>query len=336
MLARPGLRKGSLSFDPGLVQEFQQQLSGATSVLIGTHLNPDGDALGSALALSFYLWSEGIKNEVLCHHPAPPNLQFLPGVGKVRQTPTQDGHDLGIVVDLEAMHRLGSTAQYLEAMPRLVVIDHHVPMESPGDVRIVDTSSAATAQILCELFARLDANFTPEIATCLLTGIVTDTGSFRFRNTTPESLTWAAKLIEAGGNINLISEEVFQRKPLSGVRLLGQTLEALQLEEEERLAYSTLVVEDFEAADARDEDTEGFVNELLSISTVKVAALFREPKRGRVRVSLRSRGDLDVAAVAQEVGGGGHRNAAGCSFEASMEEALDIVLPRLRACLASS
>lgn len=325
-----------MGFEAGLIQEFEAQLSGASSVLIGTHLNPDGDALGSALALSHYLWSEGIKNEVLCHHPAPYNLQFLPGVSKVRQSPTQEGHDLGIVVDLDAMHRLGSTAQYLEAMPRLVVIDHHVPMESPGDVRIVDTGAAATAQILCELFARLNATVTPEMATCLLTGIVTDTGSFRFRNTSPQSLTWAAKLIEAGGDINLISEEVFQRKPLSSARLLGHTLETMQLELEGRVAYSTIDLNDFEAAEARDEDTEGFVNELLSIYSVQVAALFREPNRGRIRVSLRSRGDLDVAAVAQEIGGGGHRNAAGCAFDATMDEALDIVLPRLRACLESS
>lgn len=325
-----------MSFEAGLVEEFQAQLSGASSVLIGTHLNPDGDALGSALALSFYLWSEGIKNEVLCHHPAPYNLQFLPGVNKVRQTPTQGGHDLGIVVDLDAMHRLGSTAQYLEQMPRLVVIDHHVPMESPGDVRIVDTRAAATAQILCELLARLDATITPEMATCLLTGIVTDTGSFRFRNTTPDSLQWAAKLIEAGANLNQISEEVFQRKPLSSVRLLGHTLESLRLEMDDRLAYGTLVFEDFEIADAKDEDTEGFVNELLSIQSVQAAALFREPMRGRIRVSLRSRGDIDVAAVAQSIGGGGHKNAAGCSFDGSMDEALNSLLPRLRACLESS
>lgn len=325
-----------MSFEAGLVEQFQAQLSGASSVLIGTHLNPDGDALGSALGLSHYLWSEGIKNEVLCHHPAPYNLQFLPGVARVRQTPTQEGHDLGIIVDLDAFHRLGSTAQFFEQMPRLVVIDHHVPMESPGDVRIVDTTAAATAQILCELFARLQANVTPEMATCLLTGIVTDTGSFRFRNTSPESLSWAAKLIEAGGNINLISEEVFQRKPLSSMRLLGKMLESMQLEMEDRIAFGTIDYDDFQISEAKDEDTEGFVNELLSVHTVQVAALFREPTRGRIRVSLRSRGNLDVAAVAQAVGGGGHRNAAGCAFDATMDEALEVVLPRLRACLESS
>ncbi len=328
--------ENTLTFDPSIAEQFREQLNGATSVLIGTHLNPDGDALGSALAVSHYLWGQGIKNEVLNHHSAPHNLKFLPGVSRIRQQPIHDGHDLGIIVDLDAIHRLGSMAQYFETIPQLIVIDHHVPVESPGDLRIVDTNAAATALILCRLFEQLGATISPEMATCLLTGIVTDTGSFRFRNTSPESLVWAANLIQAGGDINRVCEEVFQRKPLSSVRLLGHMLDRMELDCADRLAFGTISVADFEYARARDEDTEGFVNELLSIETVEIAALFRETSPLKVRVSLRSRANLDVAEVAQEMGGGGHRNAAGCSFDTTLDEAVDILIPRLRACLASS
>lgn len=320
---------------PGIAEAFQQRIEGASSVLIGTHLNPDGDALGCALAVSHWLDGLNIPNEVLCHHAPPANLEFLPGVSRIRQVPTGN-HDLGIIVDLDSMDRLGSTAPYFEGLPGLIVVDHHVPHEAPGDLRIVDTDAPATAVILCRLLFALDSNVTPEIAVCLLTGIVTDTGSFRFRNTTAEALAVSARLLEQGADINLVSEEVFQRKPLSSARLLGEMMEHLQIEVNNRLCYSVLRFEDFAETGAKDEDTEGFVNELLSIQTVQIAALFREAKPGRVRVSLRSRGNYDVAEVARGVGGGGHRNAAGCSFETSIEEAVELLLPRMRACLASS
>ena len=323
-----------MTLAPGLTEAFQNKIAAASSVLIGTHLNPDGDALGSALALSHWLDGEGIPNEVLCHHAPPANLEFLPGVDRIRQQPLGT-HDLGVVLDLDSTDRLGSTACFFEDMP-FIVIDHHVPHEAPGDLRIVDTNAPATAVILSRLLFSMDAKVTPAIATCLLTGIVTDTGSFRFRNTTSEALAISARLLELGGDINLVSEEVFQRKPLSSARLLGYMLEGMQIESSERLAYGVLEFDDFAETGAKDEDTEGFVNELLSIETVQIAALFRESKPGRIRVSVRSRGDYDVSAVARELGGGGHRNAAGISFEASMEEAVSLVLPRLRGCLASS
>jgi len=316
-------------------RQFQQELSGASSVLIGTHLNPDGDALGSALAMSHYLSDQGIRNEVLCHHVPPYNLEFLPGVSRIRQAPTGKDFELAIVLDLDSLERLGSAEQYFTNVPRMVVIDHHVPHEAPGDLRIVDTDSPATALILSRLLFEMEGDVTPDIATCLLTGIVTDTGSFRFRNTTPEALSVSARLLELGGNINLVSEEIYQRKPLASVRLLGFLLERMQLECDGRICYGMLTFEDFQTTNAQDEDTEGFVNELLSINTVQISALFSESKRGRVRVSLRSRSDYDVAAVAREVGGGGHRNAAGCSFEAGLEEAREILIPRLRDCLES-
>jgi bifunctional oligoribonuclease and PAP phosphatase NrnA len=318
-----------------LAPKFLREIQSASSILIGTHLNPDGDALGSALALSHYLDSLAISNEVVCHHAAPKNLQFLPGVQRIRQVPRQEKHDLGIVVDLDSLERLGSTEPYFAQCPRTVFIDHHVPHDAPGDLRIVDTAAPATAVILTRLFNELGVEITPEIATCLLTGIVTDTGSFRFRNTTPEALSLSAALLEQGGDINKVSEEIFQRRPLAGARLLGFTLERMELACRDRLCWSVITNDIFDATGAQDEDTEGFVNELLSITTVQIAALFREPKPGKVRCSLRSRGNCDVAAVARMFGGGGHKNAAGCTFDESVEEAVAKVIQELKTCLES-
>lgn len=325
-----------MSVAKDLAPQFYAELTRASSVLIGTHLNPDGDALGSALALSHLLDELGIYNEVLNHHAPPANLEFLPGVSRVRQEPRREKFDLCVVLDLDSMDRLGNVEPFFGGCTRLVVVDHHIPHQAPGDLRIVDTSASATAAILTEMMIETGVRITPDIATCLLTGIVTDTGSFRFRNTTVEALTLAARLLELGGDINLVSEEIFQRKPLSSARLLGFMLERMVLEADDRIAYSVLDFNDFEVTGARDENTEGFVNELLSIRTVQIAALIREPKPGRIRISLRSRGNFDIAEVARQFGGGGHKNAAGCAFDGNPEDAVTGLVPRLRACLESS
>lgn len=319
-----------------LAVQFKAEIGEVSSVLIGTHLNPDGDALGSALALSHFLNGLGIANEVLNHHAAPRNLQFLPGVERLRQQPKHEKYDLGVLLDLDSLDRLGNMEPYFQGCSRIVVIDHHVPHEAPGDLRIVDTSASATALILTRLLLEIDAKITPEMATCLLTGIVTDTGSFRFRNTTPEALSLSAVLLERGGDINRVSEEIFQRKPLSSTRLLGHMLDTMRLDCENQLAWGVLSLSDFEHAYARDEDTEGFVNEMLFIDSVQIAAILREPKPGKVRCSIRSRGDLDVAAVARGFGGGGHKNAAGCTFDLRLDEAEALLIERLKRCLESS
>lgn len=319
-----------------LAHQFAGVLNSSRKVLIGTHMNPDGDTIGSALALSHYLDSLGKPNDVVCHNEVPSNLRFLPGVERIKQGTEATDHDLALIVDMDSLERLGSLQFIFERLPRSVVLDHHVPHEAPGDLRLVDTDASATAVILANTLFAMEATITKEMATCLLTGIVTDTGSFRFRNTNPEALSVAARLIEQGGDINQVSEEIYHRKPYSSVKLLGHMLDTMHLECDERLCWGALAMEDFWNASASDTDTEGFVNELLAIKTVQIAALLREHKPLRIRVSLRSRGDYDVAAVAREFGGGGHHNAAGCSFECPLSEAADMVVERLKKCLASS
>jgi phosphoesterase RecJ-like protein len=323
----------SLELSPAGV--LQREIEQAKRIVIGTHLNPDGDALGSALAMSHYL--DGIHKDhaLVCHHPAPRNLEFLPGIERVQQS-AEGEFDLGIILDLDAYDRLGDTAPIFDRCPRTIVIDHHVPIQKPGDVRIIDTTAAATALILGRLFREMGAEFTPAISTCLLTGIVTDTGSFRYRNTSAEALSLSAFLLEHGGDINKVSEEIFQRKPLGGTRLLGHMLDTMRLAAENRIAYGVLTQADFADTGALDQDTEGFVNEMLFIDTVQIAALLREVSEGTIRCSIRSRNHLDVAAVARIFGGGGHKNAAGCTFYTSVPDAETQLVKELQRCLAFS
>lgn len=316
--------------------EFRSLVQKAESVLIGTHLNPDGDALGSALAVAHYLDQIGVANELVCNNLAPYNLEFLPGRERIRLG-TEREHQLGVIVDLDSLDRLGRTRPSFERCEKLIVIDHHVPHSSPGDLRIVDPEVPATAVLIANLVVTLGADITADMATCLLTGIVTDTGSFRYRNTTPEALHLTAMLLEKGGDIVRVCEEVYQRKPLASVKLLGKTLDNFQISEDERLAWSTLSAQDFAEAGAMEQHTEGLVNELLFINTVQIAALIRQPQEGKVvRASIRSRENFDVTVAARKFDGGGHRNAAGCTFDVSLAEAERLLVAALRECLESS
>lgn len=319
-----------------LIRQFESEIAQADSILIGTHRNPDGDAIGCALALSMYLQSLGKHHEIVCHNPPAYNLEFLPQIELIKRRPEGENFDLGIVVDLDSLDRLGDLEPFISACKRTVVIDHHVPHEAPGDLRIVDTQAPATAVILARLLMALNTEMSPEMATCLLTGVITDTGCFRFPNTTPEALHLAAKLLESGGRIEQINEEVFQRRPLASVRLQGIMLAKMQLTADDRICWSILDTKDFEMTGSGDEETEGFVNELLAIKSVQISVLLREHRPGRVRISIRSRSTYDVAEVAREFGGGGHRNAAGCSWDATGEEAANQLIPRLIQCLESS
>jgi phosphoesterase RecJ-like protein len=187
------------------------------------------------------------------------------------------------------------------------------------------------------LLRALRVPLTPEIATCLLTGIVTDTFSFKFPNTTPRTLRIAAHLQQCGANISEINEQVFETRSFSAVKLLGLALATLKRTDDGRIAWAVIPRRAFEEAGAREEETEGIVNFIRSIHGVQVAMLLREsPHRNKIRVSLRSRGAINVAQIAQQFGGGGHENAAGCTLEMSLSEAEQALLQEVQKWMACS
>lgn len=315
--------------------KLHAELLAAGSVRIATHVNPDGDALGCSLALLHAVRAMGVRAELLCNNPAPLNLVFLPGSNEIRFEPVETPPDLGLVVDLNVLHRLGKVAPWMEECRQMAVIDHHEPGEGLGDFSYVNAREAACAMMVFDVLKQWKVEITPVMATCLLTGIVTDTGSFRFPNTSERSMHLAAELIGLGADISKIGEEVYQKRDLAAVKLESAMLDRMKLEVNGRLCWSYLTHEDFQASGGSDEHTEGLVNDLLSINTVGVAVLFREPKQGKIRCSLRSRREYDVASIAQGFGGGGHRNAAGCTFEEDMTSATDKLIGTLRKCLES-
>lgn len=327
------------------VDQLNDALSRANSILVVTHLHPDGDAIGSSLALAEGLEQIGKTVEVCCADPVPENLRFLKGWERIIVArdfyPTQDSPDpvlpqffqspdLAIMTDLSAPKRLANSQRLVEKAKSLAIIDHHEMGEDvPLGIWVIEPNQPATAMLLYDIFPKMGIKINQSMAQALLTGIATDTGCFRFPNTNSESLHAAAELVKLGANLSQINEEIWEKRPLPAAKLLTKALTNAKLTCEGKVAISFLTLDDFQETGALDEHSEGIVNEIGRVETVRVFALLREPKRGKVRVNVRSRGEIDVAAVCRLFGGGGHKLAAGCTFESDIESAMNTLLPEL-------
>lgn len=322
------------------VKQLRDALDSARLIVISGHTGPDGDTVGACLALHLALKERGKRSQVLFHDPVPKNLLFLPAsseVGRVEEGFQLDGDaDLAVVMDLAAPDRLGRARPIVEAAKLVAIVDHHEPNgDQFGDIRFVDPTASATCLILYRILKMMQWPISPAIAQCLLAGIATDTGNFAFPNTTPETLRAAADLVERGADLATINEEVWNKRTPAAMTLLGIILSRREMHCSGRVSMSYLLSEDYLAAGATDEDTEGAVNELLRVEGTVVAALVREARPGRVRVSVRSRGDYDVAEVCRRFGGGGHKNAAGCSLDGTYDEVRERILDALKQCVGS-
>lgn len=319
------------------LQQAAQVLQGAGSVVLACHLNPDGDTLGCALALQAALEAQGKRVLTLSSDGVPEIYRFLPGAEKVLSRTEQRGFDAAVVCDTGMPERIGQAQEAVLSARVIINIDHHVTEGTFGHIRIQQPRAAATAEIVYRLLKVMGTPITPHIATCLLTGIITDTGLYRYMNVSPNTFRITAALMEAGASPARIAEEVFERRSLPSVRLLGRALERLQQEEEGRLVWSYVSYDDFLALGASDEDTEGIITQLRSVRDSVVLALLREVKPGRVRVSVRSRDErIDMAKLAERFGGGGHRMAAGFWVDGGIEEAREQVIGALREWMHSS
>lgn len=297
------------------------------TIVLACHVNPDGDALGSMLGLALALLPLGKTLTCLSEDGVPEILKFLPGAERVQRATDTASFDLALVVDSGDLPRVGSTIQPMVGRARRVVdIDHHVTAGAFGDIRVLDARAASTAEIVYALLRTLEVPLTPEIATCLFTGIITDTGSFRFQNVTPNTLTVAAALLEAGAPPAFISEHVFENRTFAATLLLGYALASLQKTAHGGIVWAHITAADFARAGAIDQDTEGIVSNVRGVRDAEVGILFREMAGGGVRVSLRSRETVNVAEIAALFGGGGHRMASGCSLDLPLAEAEQVVI----------
>ena len=300
--------------------------------LIVTHVNPEGDAIGSQLALAFALEQLGVSVSCFDRDGVPETCRFLPGWERVATVLPAEPPPLVVYVDAASLERCGVTASEFPPDTRFLCIDHHHSEIARPTPSLVDVNAAAAGELVYSLLSALEATLTPEIATCLHTALMVDTGRFSYTNTTPNTLRIAAELIAGGADLPTIVEWIWGKVSLAASLLSGVALSSLETSRDGRIGWAVLRARDFHASGASQEDTEGIIDNVRNVKGVQVAALFSE-KDGVVRVSLRSRGEVDVAQLAKQFQGGGHVKAAGMSHDGPMEYAIADVLRAIEALL---
>jgi phosphoesterase RecJ-like protein len=308
-----------------MLKDVLKQIECHQRFLLTSHARPDGDAIGSALACCQILRSLGKEAEVVLRDGVPRIYQPLPFADTVIQSQRVNGnYEAAIVLECDSIQRTR-----LEGLENrfLINIDHHLTGRAFGNVNWIDPDAVATAEMVYRLARAVDAEITPEIATCLYTAVLTDTGSFMFAGTNEHTFALARELVRAGADPAYCARNVYFGHSTAKMRLLGAALS--NLHRQGRLAWISVTGEQMQQCGAKEEDCEGLVNYALSIQDVEVAAFFRELPDGRYRVSLRSKGGLNVAAVAEQFGGGGHECASGCSVDGPLSTAVARVLTEL-------
>jgi phosphoesterase RecJ-like protein len=306
------------------------------SFLVLTHYRPDGDAIGSQLALAILLKNLGKKVEAWNDDDVPAKFRFLPQSAMISRPPREpQDFDVVVAIDSSTLPRLGVGLERVRSRKYFINIDHHVSNEKFGGINWIVPKATASGQIAHQLIQRGGFPLTRDIAICLFVAISTDTGSFMFANTTAESLRIAADLVEKGVNVGEISRHVYESYPYARMQLLQRTLADLKLVEHNRVAYFWVTNEMYERSGAGREDTEGLIDYARSIDGVVVAVLFEElAEPGKIRVSFRSKHPkVDVNSIARHFGGGGHREASGARIAGQPRDVEQRVLDAIRAAL---
>jgi phosphoesterase RecJ-like protein len=308
--------------------------------LLTTHVNPDGDGVGSQVALWYFLRSRGKEVWIVNNNELADNLRFLEPPGGVRvYEPGRDDEllrevDAIIVLDNSAPERLDRMQEAVLSSPaKRVCIDHHPEPDEIWDLLLIREEACATGEIVHDLIRLMGGELNAEMATALYTAIVTDTGHFRFSNTRPSTHRLAASLLEAGVSVPRVYEEVYEQSSPAYMRLLGAALQDLRLESEGRLGVLTVTRQLMARCQAEAEDTSEIINTVLGIAGVRLAILLKELAGGRTKISLRSKGAVDVNRLARLFGGGGHRNASGAVVDAPLDEVRPGVVEAARALL---
>ena len=296
--------------------------------MLTSHANPDGDAIGSLIAMGRALAALDKKTVLYNESPIPAVYRFLPAVNHVvSKIPAADIFDTAVILDCGDLQRIGKASSAVDLIPVTITIDHHITNTGFGNLQLVDTAACATAEIVYRVIKELAVPLTREIATSIYTGILTDTGSFRFSNTNRTAFSICEEMIAAGVNPYHIAQRVYGTYSLGRIKLLNLALDSIEISKNGRLSLMTLTREMLKETKTQSEDADGLINYARRIEAVKVAVLIQELQNDTnlsgeniFHVSLRSDGKIDVAAIASSFGGGGHTSAAGFSIQSPLPE----------------
>ena len=311
------------------------------SFFITSHLSPDGDAIGSEIALYFFLKSKGKEAVIVNDEPVPPDYRFLEGSEAIqtvadftRQPRFRDSFEAAVFLECSSKYRAGQSGRLPENVP-VLNIDHHFDNGLYGNVNLVSSGVSACGEIVHDVIIRSGAKITPEIASALYTAILTDTSSFRF-NTNAQTLRITADLIDSGAEPNRIVEGVYEQVLFATLLLLGKSLSTLKQTPDGYVVYCKVSRQMYRETGTSECDSENFIDYLRVIEGNRVTFVLKELSDGKTRVNLRSKNDYDVQKIAVEFGGGGHRNAAGCTINTGLEESERLILAEIKKILNSS
>lgn len=321
-------------------EDLLRELRNHERFLLTSHANPDGDAIGSAVGLARILRGLG-KGTVIWNRDATPRVyEALPGSARIHQGEEPppgfpDGFDALITLECPTLDRSGLEGQLDGKLP-ILNIDHHLGNEQYGKVNWVDTAAPSLGEMIHRLARALNVSLDAQTATSLYLTLVTDTGNFRFANATDRAFEAAAELVKDGAQPQEVARWLYESQPESAVRLLGEALQTLEVSAEGRVATLLLTKEMAERAGAKPGDSEGLIDVPRSIAGVRAVAVVREIGPGQCKVSMRSRGDLDIERIARAHGGGGHRNAAGFALDGECDAVRGKVARELEEALGSA
>lgn len=296
-------------------QKIVKCIRDAGGIAIFPHISADGDAIGSSFALALALKKIGKEVVVYLEENIPNTFKFLPGGEFARfYSESEDVMDVNIALDTGDVGRLASRADAFFKAPYTINIDHHVTNTKFAHQNFVNELAASTGEIVFHLLKKMKIDIDISMAMCLYTAIATDTGGFKYGNTTAETHRIAAEILETGIDIAELSQKIFDNTTFTKLKLTQKSIELLKLYEDSKLAVTILTLEDIKSTGANDEDCDGIVNIGRSIETVEVSLLIKEKHNNEFRINLRSKAYVDVAEIATTFGGGGHKRAAGCTI----------------------
>ncbi|MFF2888121.1 bifunctional oligoribonuclease/PAP phosphatase NrnA [Paenibacillus sp. NPDC057967] len=322
-----------------MVQQLDEALAfikANASFLVVSHVQPDGDAISSTLVVSWLLERLGKKAVMINESELPGRLQYLRGFDHILSLKHEQldiSFDAVIAIDCADYRRIGDVASMFPENCRLLNIDHHPTNNGFGTVNVIRPEAAATVEILYDLI--IHAGFTPDLecAKAIYTGLLTDTGGFRYSNTTPRVMEIAASLLGLGVSGSELADHLLEKMTIAKLKLLQTALARLTFSEDLKIGWLYIGKEDLAACGAVPEDLEGIVNYALNVDGVEVGILFKETSDGAVKASMRSAGKADVAAIAQSFGGGGHVRASGCRLEGPLGGAMSGLVEAVRKAL---
>lgn len=312
-----------------IINQIINQLLSSNHILLASHTNPDGDAVGSTIAMGLLLSATDKKITLYNESLIPAVYRFLPRVEMIENSiNTANDFDTAVILDCSDLQRIGTATSVVNDIPSVINIDHHISNSHFGNFQLIDTSASSTAEIICRLIKKMGVAIDKPIATSIYTGILTDTGSFRFSNTNQAAFAICQEMVEKGVDPSDVAGHVYGRYSLGRIKLLNLALDSIEIFHNGKLSIMTITQKMLSKTGTRAEDIDGLINYARRIEDVKIAALIHEKQNGRhnlkgsgqFHVSLRSDGTVDVAAIAASFGGGGHTTAAGFEVQSGLAE----------------